>query len=330
MADTTWFDIAIDSDQDGIFDYDIYNWNLGSVWGFSPSDSLIVILHNRSTGLDTLIPDSWVNYVPPIETLSSGGSFPAGLDTAVFQNRVMFMGMWANAIGLSDADADFDFKVTGLYITDVVDVTATELYDASLQGLDFSGGNPGPSMWDDRVGASIPVSWDWSIYQGGDPPCALLLHHHNTDALRAEKVCFDPNITADVSVVKSTTTTEVHRGDTIVYDLTVHSDGPDVAGSVKVIDDLPASLSYVSAVPTTGSCSELSGLVECNLGDFTSGQTETITLTVTVNPSTAGPLSNTATVNFNGYDPDSIDNSSTSTVTYLALFCDPVTADSAG
>lgn len=57
------------------------------------------------------------------------------------------------------------------------------------------------------------------------------------------------------------------------------------APSVVVADELPSSVTFVSATTSAGSCSQACGTVTCSLGSVTAG-----TVTVTVVPTQTGPL----------------------------------------
>ena len=52
---------------------------------------------------------------------------------------------------------------------------------------------------------------------------------------------------------------------------------------MTVVDTLPSGVSFVSATPTQGTCSQAAGVVTCNLGTITSGGVAMITIVVTVN-----------------------------------------------
>ncbi|TAK94524.1 MAG: DUF11 domain-containing protein, partial [Verrucomicrobia bacterium] len=68
------------------------------------------------------------------------------------------------------------------------------------------------------------------------------------------------------------------------------NNGPTNASSVVVTDVLPATVNFVSAVSSQGTCSNNSGIVTCDLGSLTNSGTATITLTVLA--TATGSLSN--------------------------------------
>jgi uncharacterized repeat protein (TIGR01451 family) len=121
---------------------------------------------------------------------------------------------------------------------------------------------------------------------------------------------------ADLSIVKTASAEPAYVGQPLTYTLAVHSAGPSPATGVTVTDPLPAAVTYGSATPSQGSCSQLSGTVTCDLGSLASGADATITIVVT--PNKAGTAVNTATVTANEGDPNPSNNSSTVETTIKA------------
>jgi uncharacterized repeat protein (TIGR01451 family) len=118
---------------------------------------------------------------------------------------------------------------------------------------------------------------------------------------------------ADLSIAESASPDPVTVGTPLTYTSTVANHGPADASGVTVSDALPAGTVYVSATPDQGSCSQSAGTVTCSLGALASGATTHVSLVVT--PSSAGSLSNTASVSGNENDPDNTNNAATTQVT---------------
>jgi hypothetical protein len=94
----------------------------------------------------------------------------------------------------------------------------------------------------------------------------------------------------------------------LTYTLTVTNQNfGHTAGGVKIVDTLPAGLTFVSASASQGDCAHAGGVVTCNLGtlDFL----ERATATITVAPVVAGSITNTAVASAFGPETDPSDNS---------------------
>jgi len=120
----------------------------------------------------------------------------------------------------------------------------------------------------------------------------------------------DTNLTLDLGVVpqgdvainKTRTTTDVTAGNNVVYSLIVTNNGPLPATNVVVTDPLPTGTSFVAATSSQGSVSSTNGQITANLGTLASGGSATINLTLAVNPTASGTLTNTASVTANELD----------------------------
>ena len=139
---------------------------------------------------------------------------------------------------------------------------------------------------------------------------------NNSDS---EETTVNP-IAADLAVDKSDAVDPVTEGDDVTYVVTVSNSGPETAENVVLTDDLPDGVTYVSATPSQGTCSEAGGVVTCDLGDIASGGSEDVT--IVVNAPTAGTLNNTASAASDTEDPNTGDNSD-SEMTTVELFTPP-------
>jgi uncharacterized repeat protein (TIGR01451 family) len=116
---------------------------------------------------------------------------------------------------------------------------------------------------------------------------------------------------ADISVTKAANADPVFVGDEITWTISVTNAGPDDATGVIATDVLPAGITYVSATPSVGSCSESSGTVTCELGTLTSGTI--VGIAIVASADAAGEISNTIEVTSDVADPDGSNNSATET-----------------
>ncbi len=119
-----------------------------------------------------------------------------------------------------------------------------------------------------------------------------------------------PNV--DLAISKSAGAGPFFASRNITYAIGVTNNGPASATSVTVTDAVPPGTTFVSATPSQGSCAGTS-TVTCNLGTIASSASASVSLTVT--PHVAGPLSNTAIVSSPENDTNPTNNSATSNVT---------------
>ena len=101
--------------------------------------------------------------------------------------------------------------------------------------------------------------------------------------------------------------------DPITYTLTITNNGPSDASGVNLINTLPAGTSFVSVNPSTG-CTT-GQMVACNLGNLANGTTATVTLVTKA--ITVGTKINTAKVSSIEFDPNTANNTATTTNTIL-------------
>jgi len=69
-------------------------------------------------------------------------------------------------------------------------------------------------------------------------------------------------------------------GGLLTYTLVITNGGPEEAVAVQVEDQLPASVALLQAIPLQGSCTNLGGLVTCDLGSLAAGTATLVTLEV--------------------------------------------------
>jgi uncharacterized repeat protein (TIGR01451 family) len=119
----------------------------------------------------------------------------------------------------------------------------------------------------------------------------------------------------DIGVIKADSPDPVQVGQNLTYTITVSNGSPNLASNVTMTDTLPASVNFVSVIPSQGNCGGTS-TVNCSLGQLPAFSSATVTLVVT--PTIAGPLSNTATAPYPVLlDPSQSNNSSTASTTVL-------------
>jgi len=122
------------------------------------------------------------------------------------------------------------------------------------------------------------------------------------------------NDLADLTISKIDGPDPLYVGERLTYTVTVSNLGPSNAAKVTMTDSLPESVNYISAGSTVGPCDPLVGQdLVCDLE--TIPVDETVTVTIEVEPTESGILSNTAEVDSVTDDLYTLDNSKTVTTT---------------
>lgn len=126
---------------------------------------------------------------------------------------------------------------------------------------------------------------------------------------------FDVYGSNDVAVTLTSSPNPVAVESNLTYKVTVMNSGPSSATGVTVTNVLPASVSFVSASTTQGTCQNTSGRVTCSVGTLANQATATITIVVT--PTVAGVvLTNTVNIAESGTDSNPSNNTATN-LTYV-------------
>lgn len=118
--------------------------------------------------------------------------------------------------------------------------------------------------------------------------------------------------TANVGIAVADSPDPAALGSNLTYTITAANTGPAAAAAVTVTDVLPGSVTYVSATPSQGSCSGTT-TVACNLGTISNGAQATVSLVV--RSTSAGTVTNTATVSTASTDSVPGNNSATASTT---------------
>ncbi len=115
-----------------------------------------------------------------------------------------------------------------------------------------------------------------------------------------------PAASADLALSMTDSPDPVKKLARLTYNIGVKNNGPDVTTGVVLTDVLPANVSFISAMPSQGSCSGTT-TVTCSLGSMASGAS--VSVSIVVRTKTVGILSNSASVTSAVVDPSTANNS---------------------
>ncbi|MBU7021325.1 MAG: DUF11 domain-containing protein [Theionarchaea archaeon] len=128
-------------------------------------------------------------------------------------------------------------------------------------------------------------------------------YHYNADY--PDSVTITVRGTADLRLEKTVNNSTPNLGDNVTFTITVYNDGPNDATDVSVEDILPVGLSYISATPSQGSYSNVTGI--WTVGLIANGASATLQITAQV--TATGSIKNVAQVYSSvESDPDSTPN----------------------
>jgi len=121
---------------------------------------------------------------------------------------------------------------------------------------------------------------------------------------------------ADLALSLSESPNPISTNSPLTYTLSVYNPGPLPATSVILSNYLPAGVGFVSANPSQGTCTNVGGVVTCNLGTLAANTNLTVQILVN-SPATFGNITNFATVTQDAVDPILTNNSAVAVTTVL-------------
>jgi choice-of-anchor B domain-containing protein len=129
---------------------------------------------------------------------------------------------------------------------------------------------------------------------------------------------------ADLRVTVTDAPDPVAVGQNVTFTFTVTNQGPTWSTNTTLTDALPATMSFVSATPSQGTCTG-TAVVSCNLGTLMKGDVRTVVIVARANA--AGTITNSGVVSATENDTRLPDNTAVAqtTVTQSAQAVEPVT-----
>lgn len=121
---------------------------------------------------------------------------------------------------------------------------------------------------------------------------------------------------ADLAITKTDSADPVQVGTSFQYQVSISNNGPDTATSAMITDALPATATFVSASATDGTWYLDGTTVVWQVSSLPKGG-QSPSLIITVTPSVAGLLTNTASAGAAENDPVSSNNSATAETTIV-------------
>ncbi|WP_318409293.1 hypothetical protein [Polaromonas sp. SM01] len=136
---------------------------------------------------------------------------------------------------------------------------------------------------------------------GATPPTASTCTAANTPSAGCAAPITSTPTSVILGLVKSTPSPALQVGSNSAYTLTVTNTGTATTTTARVVDQLPANLTYVSGAGTNWSCSVAAGLVTCNYsGPAIAASGGTAAVVITVTPTSTAQVINRAAVDPTG------------------------------
>jgi len=172
----------------------------------------------------------------------------------------------------------------------------------------------------------VPIEYAYSGYSSGATAAAGQSYYSSSGSSWTDFTSYNSTMNAcikaftsvnDVSVTLTAAPNPVLCGSNLTYSIAVSNLGPAWATSVTVTDPVPANVTFNSATPSQGACTNQGGRIICGLGTLDSNATATVSISVT--PTLAGALTNTVTITASEPDTNSGNNAATNITTVTAL-----------
>ena len=239
------YDIYVDTDKDGLYDYVMYNAPVKNGSTFTDLTALTIINLNTFD-----VSSSTVNLLN-----GDDGEF----DFNSFNSNMVVFPVAPEQLGLSSANASFNYEIVTFDrfgLGPSIDDEGPFFYDAANPGLNFNSPasyDPTVPFYDDQPGVVLTATINTANYATNGTKGALLLHYHNTTGKHAEVVA----VVTDNGCTPNDNTTVTKATDdgtgtvcgTLSYALKVNS--PNGGGQIDFSLGTGNTINLTSAGPVT-------------------------------------------------------------------------------
>ncbi|GAB4110681.1 MAG: hypothetical protein OHK0050_06710 [Roseiflexaceae bacterium] len=172
-----YIQIDIDTNKDGNIDYSLFTTNGGTTDANDDVFTSLAVLNSSGNVVD-FIPQYSLNILPPDVA-----------DTQPYDTNVIVLGVAASDLGLTDADADFNYQVlmdTNVDDFGILDTTPVLTYDVANPSVSFANGAFDLPAYLDVDGTTIDISYNPLNGVSNGARGILILHHHNVSSEKVD------------------------------------------------------------------------------------------------------------------------------------------------
>lgn len=206
----------------------------------------------------------------------------------------------------------FTIDHTADSFSDATNVTLTDTLPAGVVGAVINAPNATNTDFSNGVVtvefASIPIGSSETFTVTVDTESTATGTVVNTGTVSSSVTDFDPSDNTDdatttltpdfdISITKAVSDATPEPTDSITYTIDITNSGPSTATGVVLTDPIPAGLTFVSGTLGGQSPTEAGGVLTFSAITIAPNTTETATIVMTVDASTTGTVTNTASTN---------------------------------
>jgi uncharacterized repeat protein (TIGR01451 family) len=299
----------------------VLTFNLGSLAAGAPSVSKTIIVKSTATGV-----------LKNTASLSANEVDSTPADNAITQNTTVKAAVVASDLALSGSapgsvtvgdNLTYTLTIVNAGPSGATGVTLTDTLPAGVTFVSATGGvTPVNGVLTFNIGslaAGAPGVTKTIVVRPtatGTLENSASVNANESDSTPGDNA-LTRNTTVNAAVVAAdlalsgTAPSSVTLGKNVTYTLTVANGGPAGATGVKLIDTLPAGVTFVSA---TGGITPVNGVLMFNLGNL-AANAPAVTKTIVVRTTATGALENSASVSANETDSTMNDNALTQNTT---------------